>query len=155
MWLHAAGRGEEAKAFADTALRQALPPEQEAEVRLSIAGMFAISADVRAESCRQALALPALPANLRARHLALLFHNLMTAGRLDDARAVLEEATAAVQGCDDVAGRFVLELAESGLDVCRRTLRTALELVETALRTGLEASDDTRATSPTSGAATC
>ena len=43
VWLHAAGRGEEAKAFADTALHQAFPPEQEAEVRLSIAGMFALS----------------------------------------------------------------------------------------------------------------
>ena len=81
VWLHAAGRGEEAKAFADTALHQAFPPEQEAEVRLSIAGMFALSSDVRAEECRHALALPGLPANLRARHLALLFHNLVTAGR--------------------------------------------------------------------------
>jgi hypothetical protein len=58
VWLHAAARGEEAKAFADTALRQVLPPEQEAEVRVSIAGMFAIAPDVRAETCRQALALP-------------------------------------------------------------------------------------------------
>ncbi len=61
VWLHAAGRGEEAKAFADTALHEAFPPEQEAEVRLSIAGMFAISPDVRAEECRQALALPRSP----------------------------------------------------------------------------------------------
>ncbi len=145
LWLHAAGRAEEAKEFADTALRQAFPPEQEAGVRLSIAGMFAISADVRAESCRQALALPALPANLRARHLALLFHNLMTAGRLDEARAVLEEATVAVRGCDDVPGRFVLELAQSGLMYADGHFAAALELVETALRTGLVASDDTRA----------
>ncbi len=145
VWLHAAGRAEEAKEFADTALRQALPPEQEAEVRLSIAGMFAISADVRAESCRQALALPALPAHLRARHLALLFHNLMTAGRFDEARAVLEDAIAAVKGCDDVAGRFVLELAESGLMYADGHFATALEGVEAALRTGLVASDDTRA----------
>jgi hypothetical protein len=62
---------------------QAFPAEQEAEVRLSIAGMFALSSDLRAEECRQALALPGLQANLRARHLALLFHNLVTAGRGD------------------------------------------------------------------------
>ena len=43
VWLHAAGRGEEAKAFADTALHQVLPAEQEAEVHLSVAGMFALS----------------------------------------------------------------------------------------------------------------
>ena len=49
--LHAAGRIEAAKAFADTALRQALPPEAEADFRLIIAAMFAISPDVRADSC--------------------------------------------------------------------------------------------------------
>ena len=115
VWLHAAGRGEEAKAFADTALHQAFPPEQEAEVRLSIAGMFALSPDVRAEECRHALALPGLPANLRTRHLALLFHNLVTAGRFKEARAMLEEVMLAVNGCDDVAAQFALGLARSGL----------------------------------------
>ena len=144
VWLHAAGRGEEAKAFADTALHEAFPPEQEAEVRLSIAGMFAISSDVRAEECRHALALPGLPANLRARHLALLFHNLVTAGRCDEARAMLEEVTFAVHGCDDVAARFALELAQSGLMYADGDFPAALEMVETALRTGLRTSDDTR-----------
>jgi DNA-binding CsgD family transcriptional regulator/alkylhydroperoxidase/carboxymuconolactone decarboxylase family protein YurZ len=144
VWLHAAGRGEEAKAFADTALHEAFPPEQEAEVRLSIAGMFALSSDVRAEECRHALALPGLPANLRARHLALLLHNLVTAGRFDGARAMLEEVALAVHGCDDVAARFALELAESGLMYAGGDFPAALALVETALRTGLRTSDDTR-----------
>ena len=144
VWLHAAGRGEEAKAFADTALHQALPPEQEAEVRLSIAGMFAISSDVRAEECRQALALPDVPTPLRVRHLALLFHNLVTAGRWDDARAMLEAVTSAVRGSDDVAARFALELAESGLMYADGEFPGALEMVETALRTGVRTSDDTR-----------
>jgi DNA-binding CsgD family transcriptional regulator len=144
VWLHAAGRGEEAKAFADTALHEAFPPEQEAEVRLSIAGMFALSSDVRADECRHALALPGLPANLQARHLALLFHNLVTAGRWDEARAMLEEATCAVRTSDDVAGRFALELAESGLMYADGDFAGALEMVESALRTGLRTSDDTR-----------
>jgi DNA-binding CsgD family transcriptional regulator len=144
VWLHAAARSAEAKAFADTALRQVLPSEQEAEVRLSIAGMFAISPDVRAEASGQALALPGLPANLRARHLAFLFHNLVTAGRLDEARAVLGEARTAVQQSHDIPGQFVLELAESGLVYADGRFASALELVETALRTGLNASDDTR-----------
>jgi DNA-binding CsgD family transcriptional regulator len=144
LWLHAAGRGEQAKAFADTALRQALPQEQEAGVRLSIAGMFAISPDVRAEEGRQALALPGLSANLRARHLSLLFHNVVTAGRWDEARAVLDEVTAAVQGCGDVAARFAFELAESGLIYADDHFARALEVVETALRSGLDTSDDTR-----------
>jgi len=142
--LHAASRSEEATAFADRALHETLPAEQEAEVRLSIAGMFAISSDVRAEEGRQALALPDLPASLRARHLALLFHNLVTAGRRDSARAMLEEVTQAVRDCDDVASRFALELARSGLMYSDGHFPEALEMVEAALRTGLRTSDDTR-----------
>jgi DNA-binding CsgD family transcriptional regulator len=145
VWLHAAARGgEEAKAFADTALRDVLPAAQEAEVRLSIAGMFAISPDVRAETGRQALTLPGLPGNLRARHLAFLFHNLVTAGRLEEARAILTEARTAVEQCHDPAGRFVLELAESGLMYAGGRFGPALELVEAALRSSLGAGDDTR-----------
>jgi DNA-binding CsgD family transcriptional regulator len=144
VWLHAAARGEEAKAFADTALRDVLPAAQEAEVRLSIAGMFAISPDVRAKTGRQALAVPGIPENLRARHLAFLFHNLQTAGRLEEARAILVEAKTAVQKCHDVAGQFVLELAESGLMYADGRFGLALELVEAALRSSLAVSDDTR-----------
>ena len=144
VWLHAAARGEEAKTFADAALRAVLPPEQEAIVRLGVAGMFAISNDVRAEASREALALPDLSDVLRARHLAFLFHNLMSAGRLDDAHAVHDEATTAVMASRDVAGRFVLELAGSGLAYAEGRFGTALELIERALRTGLEVHDDTR-----------
>jgi DNA-binding CsgD family transcriptional regulator len=144
IWLHAAARSEEAKSFADTALRAVLPAQQEADVRLSIAGMFAISPDVRAEACRKALALPGLAPEIRAQHLALLFHNLVTAGRLDEARAELGDAAAAVRECQDAAGRFVLELAESGLDYAGGRFAQALALVEAALRTGLGTRDDTR-----------
>ena len=146
LWLHAAARrGEEAKAFADTALRDVLPTEQEAEVRLSIAGMFAISPDLRAESGRRALALPGLPEELRARHLAVLFHNLVTAGRLEEARALHVEARTAVQDRHDAAGLFVLELAESGLMYADGRFGPALDLVEAALRSSLGVGDDTRA----------
>ena len=144
IWLHAAARSEEAKSFADTALREVLPPEQEADVHLSIAGMFAISPDVRAESCRKALALPGLSPNVRARQLALLFHNLVTAGRVGAAHAELGNVTAAVRECRDVAGQFVLELAASGLEYAGGRFGPALELVEAALRTGVGTSDDTR-----------
>ena len=59
--LFAAGRSEEARAFADHALRQSLPAEQEADVRLSLAAMFAISADDRADNARQGLSLAGPP----------------------------------------------------------------------------------------------
>jgi len=43
VWLHAAARSEEAKAFADTALRDVLPAAQEAEVRLSMRTRWSVS----------------------------------------------------------------------------------------------------------------
>jgi DNA-binding CsgD family transcriptional regulator len=144
VWLHAAGRADEAREFADTALRQMLPAREEAAVHISIASMFAISPDVRAEASRTALALPGLPPDLRARHLALLFHNLTNAGRPDEARPLLGAATSAVQATHDVAGQFILELAESGLTYADGRFALALELVESALRTGLNGSDGTR-----------
>jgi len=145
VWLHAAARGEEAKAFADTALRQVLRPSEEAEVRLSIAEMFSISPDVRAQSCREALALPGLPADLRGRHLALLFHNLVVAGRTAEARAGLKEARAALERSEDLRAQFILVLAESGLEYAEGRFGRARELVEEALRSSHDAGDETLA----------
>src|SRR6185436_20214974 len=59
--LHIAGNSDEAIAFADQALRETLPALQEAEVRLGIAGMFAISPEIRIGAGRLALNLPELP----------------------------------------------------------------------------------------------
>ena len=59
MSLHAAGRIEEAKAFADSRMREVLPVAQEAEVRLGIAGMWLVSPDVRVDASREALKLRA------------------------------------------------------------------------------------------------
>ncbi len=87
--LFAAGLGQEAKAFADTALREVLPPEQQARVRLTIASMFVLSPDVRADNARQALAIGSLPHDLRAWLEALVLHNLVVAGRTAAAAEVL------------------------------------------------------------------
>ena len=142
--LHAAARSEEAMAFADGALRQVLPAEQEAEVRLSIANLFSISPDVRAESCRRALALPGLPPDLRARLLAQLFHNLVVAGRADQALQLLGRAREAVAETGDSAARFTLELAEGKLSYFRDRFETALARVDSSLRTSVGAGDDSR-----------
>ena len=96
--LNAAARSEEAQAFADGALRQALPARQEAEVRLSIASLFSISPEVRAESCRRALDLAGVPPDLRARLLALLLHNLVVAGRPGQAQQVRQRGGAGRRG---------------------------------------------------------
>ena len=142
--LHIAGNSEQAIAFADLALRETLPAQQEAEVRLSIAGMFAISPEIRIGAGRLALNLPELPETVRARHLACLFHNLVTAGRLDDARAVLEETRTAVESVDDARATFTLHVAESALEYTDDRFGPSLELITSAYRDGIFAGDDQR-----------
>jgi len=142
--LHIAGNSDEAIAFADHALRETLPAEQEAEVRLSIAGMFAISPNVRAGAGRLALELPELSGILRARHLASLSHNLVTAGRFEEARAVIDDARAALGSIDDARASFTLRTAQSAQEYADGRFEKSLELITAAHREGLFAGDDQR-----------
>jgi DNA-binding CsgD family transcriptional regulator/tetratricopeptide (TPR) repeat protein len=142
--LHIAGNSEEAIAFADRALRETLPAVQEAEVRLSIAGMFAISPEIRIGAGRLALNLPDLPETLRARHLACLFHNLVTAGRIEESRVTLEEARAVVESVDDARASFTLRVAESALEYADDRFAPSLESITSAYRDGIFAGDDQR-----------
>jgi DNA-binding CsgD family transcriptional regulator/tetratricopeptide (TPR) repeat protein len=142
--LHIAGDSDEAIAFADRALRETFPPAQEAEVRLSIAGMFAISPEIRISAGRLALGLQEVPDVLRARHVACLYHNLVTSGRYDEARAMQAEADAAIAPTGDVRASFTLHLAESAVEYSEEDFAAAQELVERADREGIEADDDQR-----------
>ena len=142
--LHIAGNSDEAIAFADRALRETLPTIQEAEVRLSIAGMFAISPEIRIGAGRLALNLPDLPELLRDRHLASLVHNLVTAGRIEEARAVLEDARAERGSVEDARASFTLRVAESALDYADDRFDRSLELITSAYRDGIFAGDDQR-----------
>src|SRR6202022_3000346 len=138
MSLHAAGRIEEAKAFADNAMRDVLPAAQEAEVRLGIAGMWLVSPDVRVHASQEALKLPDLPDHLRLAHMAKLAYNLVAGGRTEEGQARLSEAVAAGGRLDRVA-RFPLALSEGGLHYMGGHFARALELFETVLRDGLAA----------------
>jgi DNA-binding CsgD family transcriptional regulator len=106
--------------------------------------MFAISPEIRIGAGRLALNLPDLPETLRARHLACLFHNLVTAGRLDEARAVLEETRATVESADDARARFTLRVAESALGYADDRFAPSRELITQAYRDGIFAGDDQR-----------
>jgi DNA-binding CsgD family transcriptional regulator len=133
MSLHAAGQIEEAKAFADSAMREVLPAAEEGEVRLGIAGMWLVSADVRAHASQEALMLPDLPEHLRLAHMAKLAYNLVAAGRMEEARAALSEAVGAGARLDGAA-RFPLALSEGGLRYMDGQFASALEVFETVLR---------------------
>jgi DNA-binding CsgD family transcriptional regulator/tetratricopeptide (TPR) repeat protein len=134
--LHAAGRAEEGRVFVESALRSTSTPEDEAGVRLSIAGMLALSPDVRAEASRVALALPDVPLRLRAQHLARLVHNLLAAGRDDEARSLLSEAAAAIESAGDTNASFALDLAKGALAYNAGEFESALSQIRAAGRIG-------------------
>ncbi|HEY2202508.1 MAG TPA: AAA family ATPase, partial [Solirubrobacteraceae bacterium] len=133
MSLHAAGRIEEAKAFADNAMRRVLPVAEEAQVRLGIAGMWLVSPDVRVHASTEALKLEGVPEHLRLAHMAKLAYNQVVAGRTEEAQARLSEAAAAGARVDRVA-RFPLALSESGLQYVSGHFARALEGIEAVLR---------------------
>jgi DNA-binding CsgD family transcriptional regulator len=142
--LFAAGLGEEGRRFADTALRQALPAEEEARVRFSVASMFDLSPDLRADNARTALALPDLTADLRAWLWASLFHNLVVAGRTDEALAIEGKARAAAYSSRNHACWFAFELPESAVHYQTDGYDRGLEILQTAERRGLDGQEDAR-----------
>jgi DNA-binding CsgD family transcriptional regulator len=142
--LFAAGLFEEATEFAASSLRQALPAEEEATVRLAVAGIFDLSCDVRADNARAALALPGLSADTRALLWASLFHNLVAAGRTEEATGLLPKARDAVPHSRQPVGWFTLELARSALQYQMSDFNGGLEILATAQRHGLPGRDDAR-----------
>jgi DNA-binding CsgD family transcriptional regulator len=142
--LFAAGLGEEGRRFADTALRQVLPAEEEARVRFSVASMFDLSPDVRADNARTALALPDLTADLRAWLWAALFHNLVVAGRTDEALAIESKARAAVYSSSNQACWFAFELPGSAVQYQTYGFDRGFEILQTAERRGLGGQEDAR-----------
>jgi DNA-binding CsgD family transcriptional regulator len=106
--------------------------------------MFAISPEIRSGAGRLALNIPDLPETLRARHLACLFHNLVTAGRLDEGRAVLEETRAAAESTKDARATFTLRVAESALEYADDRFGPSQDLITEAYRDGIFAGDDQR-----------
>ena len=95
--LFAAGSADEAKSFADSALRATLPAEDEAQVRCAIAEMFYLCPDLRADNARAALALPGLSAEVREQLWTALFQAVVLAVRTEEALQLKPQARAAVE----------------------------------------------------------
>ena len=142
--LFAAGRSQEARDFADHALRQSLPAEQEAEVRLSLAAMFAISADDRAEAARKGLSLTGLQADTRARLWASLFHNLLVAGRLEEGLAIEAEVGANVAASSDLAAQYFFQIGRSAMEYQLGRFEPALRRLQSVEPDRLAGFDDPR-----------
>jgi DNA-binding CsgD family transcriptional regulator/tetratricopeptide (TPR) repeat protein len=113
--LFAAGLSEEGEQFADAALRITLPASEEARVRLSVATMFDISPEVRAEAARGGLALPGLDADLTTWLWDSLLHSLIVAGRTEEALAVRPKAREATYASSDEACWMAFELPDSAI----------------------------------------
>jgi DNA-binding CsgD family transcriptional regulator len=143
--LFAAGLAEEGKRFADSALRQAMPTEEEARVRASVASMFDLSPEIRSENARAGLALPSLPADLRAELWAALYHSLSVAGRKEEALDIEPSARAAAYASTSEVCRFAFELPESGLAYQQLDFGRALEILLAAERRQLNGQGDARA----------
>jgi DNA-binding CsgD family transcriptional regulator len=140
--LHAAGRGQEASEFANKALGQVLPPEAEAQVRLSIAQMYSLPADLRIESGRLALALTGVSPGLRARHLAVLVLSLVAASRPAEARIAAAAAQAAVDSTDDLLARLNLEFGKLALDEASYDYSSMAARIQMIHRLGADAGED-------------
>jgi DNA-binding CsgD family transcriptional regulator len=142
--LFAAGQLDEATRFAASALRQVLPAEEEARVRLAVAGIFDLASDVRADNARAALALPGLSADIRALLWASLFHTVVVAGRAEEAAGLLPQARDAVPDSRQGAAWFTLEVARSVLKYQRSEVNRAFEILAAAQRYRLPRQDDPR-----------
>jgi DNA-binding CsgD family transcriptional regulator len=142
--LHAAGKADAAQAFARKHLRNVVPAAEEAAVFLSLASMFALSPDLRADAGQRALALRDLSDEDRARHQARLAYNLVQAGRPGEATQVLRLARETVERAGDLPARSILRLAEGALRYVDGHFKDALATHEQAMRDGFGPGEETR-----------
>ncbi len=142
--LHAAGRIDDASAFADEHLADVLAARDEAAVCLSVASMFAVSPDVRVAMSRRALALPELSATDRAQHWSRLVYNLVQAGRADESRSLMSRASAAVQAAQHPPSATILMLARDAHAYVEDHFAEALRLHEAAIRRGFGSGEANR-----------
>jgi DNA-binding CsgD family transcriptional regulator len=127
--LHSAMRSDEARTLGDTALAGVLPPQQEAEVRLSLSTMTARSTVARAHENLRALELPGLQPVTRARHHAWLAYNLAMSGDPAAAVPAAEAAVAAGEATGDLQTQVMSGLSLACIDGARGGCSRALDRV--------------------------
>ena len=115
-------------------------------MRASVASMFDLSPEVRAENARAGLALPSLSADLRAELWGALYHSLSVAGRREEAIEVEPSAREAAYASTSEVCRFMFELPGVGAGLPATRLRAlALEILLSAERRELGGQGDAQA----------
>ncbi|GAA2215826.1 LuxR family transcriptional regulator [Nonomuraea monospora] len=132
------GRTSEALALAETALRQPLPAEVEARIRLGltlVANQHSFTEAVR--QSRAGVALPGLQPRIRAQLMAMLAFNLalVDATEIAEAEELLPEALAAADLAGDQASRATLLNVASLVADHRLDVRGALDFADQAVAT--------------------
>ncbi|WP_073839799.1 helix-turn-helix transcriptional regulator [Micromonospora sp. CB01531] len=130
-----AGLAAEAAALADTALRQRLPAEIEAQVSLGLAlAANQHSFPDAARAARAGAALPGLPEQVRAQLLAMLAFNLILidADEAEEAERLLPEALRVAERAGDAPATATLLTVASLLAYYRFDVPQALDLAERA-----------------------
>jgi DNA-binding CsgD family transcriptional regulator len=107
--------------------------------------MFSLSADMRADAGRRALALTGLTQQDRARHHARLVHNVLAGGRRTEAQRLLSDVSEEIGEIGDDATVFSLGLATGGLRYEEGHFAESLEKIEEAVRAGPVEGEDARA----------
>jgi len=122
-----AGRTSEGQALAEGALAALLPPQQRAEVSLTIAEMNSIPANIRARICQSALELPDLPDLLRLRLRTRLAYSLVHSGDPAQGRQVLDAISRDNPEIEDQSSWWAVQIAEQALEMLDDRFGEALD----------------------------
>ena len=134
--LLAAGRSSEGQVLAQGALGDLLPPQQRAEVSLTIAEITSIPADIREQACRSVLELRGLPDVLRLRLQARLAYSLAHEGTPVEARQVLDTIGQENTEIEDQASWWTVQVTERSLELMDDRFGAALDGSARLRRTG-------------------
>jgi DNA-binding CsgD family transcriptional regulator len=142
--LFAAGRTGEGQTLAQSALRELLPAQQQAEICLAISEMLSIPADAREETCRWALQLAGLPEPMRMRLKVRFAYTITHVGKLAEARQILDDVEPQIAAADDPTAMSTFEHARLSLALMDDRFADALKQAR-AFRPGVPAGPQMRA----------
>jgi DNA-binding CsgD family transcriptional regulator len=128
--LNRATRYDEAQRLASTTLSGALPPEEEAKIRLRLPTVTTDTTTRHIEENRRALQLPHLSDVTQARHRAWLAYNLAMDGQHGQESAAANAAAAAAASTGDLESSILSGIALACLDCANGYAGRALHRVE-------------------------